>query len=307
MEVRQLEYVVAIADTKSFTKAAERCHTAQSALSHQIARLEGQLGSKIFERTSRSVVLTEAGHVLLPYARRILNDVADAHCELMELDGAVSGRLRLGMTQTAVRALDLVTILGRYSKEQPEIELSLMSGPTGELFELIMRGQLDLAITDLGVGGVPHGLDYLALIDTERLVAVVPSDNELVRRKRVDIRELTASGKFVDFREHTGLRDRVDEMCNAADVTREVAFELGEIREMVKFAANGLGIAIVPKSFTEGSDCGFVAELGARVVALQDPLAALSIGVFTESHRSMPAVRTFFGLLNERTHTEAAT
>ncbi|MGB8195599.1 MAG: LysR family transcriptional regulator [Acidimicrobiales bacterium] len=298
MEVRQLEYVVAIAETNSFTKAAERCHTAQSALSHQIARLEGQLGSKIFDRTSRSVALTEAGQVLLPYARRILNDVADAHCELMELDGTVIGRLRLGMTQTGVRALDLVSILGRYSREQPEIELSLMSGPTAELFSLITRGQLDLAITDVGVEGIPHGLQYLPLIETERLVAVVPNHNPLIRRKRVDIRELVATGKFVDFRENTGLRNRVDEICHAAGVTREVAFELGEIREMVKFAANGLGIAIVPKCFTQGPDCAYIEGLGARVITLHDPLAALSIGVFTESNRSLPAVRTFLKLLN---------
>jgi DNA-binding transcriptional LysR family regulator len=297
MEVRQLEYVVAIADTKSFTKAAERCHTAQSALSHQIARLEGQLGSRIFERTSRSVVLTEAGKVLLPYARKILNDVADAHCELMELDSTANGRLRLGMTQTAVRALDLVTIIGRYSREQPEIELSLMSGPTSELFSLMTRGQLDLAISDRGVEGIPHGLDYLAL-ESERLVAVVPSTSQLVRRKRVGISELCATSRFVDFRENTGLRNRTDEICRAANVTREVAFELGEIREMVKFAANGLGVSIVPKSFAEGPDCSFIAELGARVITLQDPLASFSIGVFTETHRSLPTVRTFLRLLN---------
>lgn len=297
MEVRQLEYVVAIADTKSFTKAAERCHTAQSALSHQIARLEGQLGSRIFERTSRNVTLTEAGHVLLPYARKILNDVADARCELMELDGMVSGRLRLGMTQTAVRALDLVSILGQYSRAQPEIELSLMSGPSAELFSLLTRSQLDLAVTALGVEGVPHGLDYRALVDTERLVAVLQAGHRLIRRKRVGILELASTGKFVDFREGTGLRNRVDEMFRVADVSREVAFELGEIREMVKFAAHGLGVAIVPRSFTEGPDATLLEDLGAGVISIQDPLAALSIGVFTETNRSLPAVRTFLRML----------
>jgi DNA-binding transcriptional LysR family regulator len=297
MEVRQLEYVVAIADTKSFTRAAERCNTAQSALSHQIARLEDQLGSKIFERTSRSVAPTSAGEVLLPYARKILNDLADARGELMELDGSMNGRLRLGMTQTAVRALDLVAILGQFSREQPEIELSLMSGPTAELFDLIARGQLDLAITDVGCDGVPAGLDYQELVGTERLVAVVPFGHALTRRKRVSITELVESSKFVDFREGTGLRDRVDEICHAAGVSRDVAFELGEIREMVKFAANGLGVAIVPQSFTEGPDCGFLSDLGAVVLALQSPLAALSIGVFTEANRSSPSLRVFLQLL----------
>jgi DNA-binding transcriptional LysR family regulator len=306
MEVRQLEYVVAIAETKSFTKAAERCHTAQSALSHQIARLETQLGAKIFERTSRSVALTDVGLALLPYARRILNDVADAHCEITELHGAVRGRLRMGMTQTAVRSLDLVAMLGQYSRERPEIELSLMSGPTAELFDNVLHGQLDLAITDLSVEGCLEGLTFHPLIQAERLVAVVPFDHPLASRKRVTVPKLVEVGKFIDFRENTGLRNRVDAMCRVAGVTRKVAFELGEIREMVKFAANGLGATIVPRSFTVGADCSFIEELEASVIEVQHPYATFSIGVFIDAHRSSATVRSFLQTLDDTASASVA-
>jgi DNA-binding transcriptional LysR family regulator len=109
MNDRQLEYVIAIVETGSFTAAAERCHTAQSALSHQIARLERHLGVRLFDRTGRSVRLTEAGQALLPVARRILADMTEVRAELRSIDGMVRGPLRIGATQTAVRVLDLLS------------------------------------------------------------------------------------------------------------------------------------------------------------------------------------------------------
>src|SRR5580692_4384461 len=112
MDVRQLEYVVAIAEERNFTRAAQRCHVAQSALSHQVARLETELGTKLFERTTRSVRLSEAGQTLLPHALRVVRDLDDARAALDGLAGIVRGRLRIGMSQTASRALDLITLIG---------------------------------------------------------------------------------------------------------------------------------------------------------------------------------------------------
>src|ERR1700689_1894666 len=98
MDVRQLEYVVAIADEQNFTRAAARCHVAQSALSHQVARLQAEFGVRTFDRTSRSVRLTEAGQTFLPYARQILDDYASARATLDQLAGITRGRLRIGLT-----------------------------------------------------------------------------------------------------------------------------------------------------------------------------------------------------------------
>lgn len=97
MDARQLEYVVAVAEELNFTRAAARCHVAQSALSHQIARLEREQGVTLFERTSRSVRLAPAGALLLPRARAVLAEIESARAELAELAGVVTGRLRIGM------------------------------------------------------------------------------------------------------------------------------------------------------------------------------------------------------------------
>jgi DNA-binding transcriptional LysR family regulator len=95
-------------------------------------------------------------------------------------------------------------------------------------------------------------------------------------------------------------------MCRVAGVTRRVAFELGEIREMVKFAASGLGATIVPRSFTIGPDCGFIEELGASVIEIQHPCAAFSIGVFFDAHRSSATVRSFLQMLDDSASVSVA-
>ena len=111
MELRQLEYVVAIADTGSFTRAGHRCHVVQSALSRQVARLETELGVRLFHRTTREVRLTAAGHAFLPAARRVLSEAARARAEATDAASVPRGQLRLGASQAASGSLDLAALL----------------------------------------------------------------------------------------------------------------------------------------------------------------------------------------------------
>src|SRR3954463_4887606 len=108
MDLRQLEYVVAVAEERSFTRAAARCHVVQSALSAQVARLERELGVTLFHRTSRSVRVAPAGELLLPHARLLLHGAEVARAELNAFSGVITGRLRLGMVGTAGRGAPLV-------------------------------------------------------------------------------------------------------------------------------------------------------------------------------------------------------
>ena len=146
MDARQMEYVVAVAEEGSFTKAAARHQIAQSALSHQVARLEAKLGVRIFDRTSRSVRLSDAGQVVLPFVRQILQDIANARSALDEFAGAMRGSLRIGMTQTAAPSLNLVALIGKFHRRHPDIELTTMTGPGGELVEHVHNAKLDIAL-----------------------------------------------------------------------------------------------------------------------------------------------------------------
>jgi DNA-binding transcriptional LysR family regulator len=128
MDLRQLEYVLAVSEELNFTRAAERCHIAQSALSHQIGRLERELGSRLFERSSRSVRVTEAGETLAATARQILDSVGRVRAEIDAIGGLTRGRLAIGATQTALRALDVVAVFDEFHHRHPDVELSLALG-----------------------------------------------------------------------------------------------------------------------------------------------------------------------------------
>ena len=295
--MRQLEYVVAIAEEGSFTRAALRCHIVQSALSHQVARLESELGVKLFERTSRSVRLADAGLLLLPYARQVLGDMAEARNAIDALAGITRGRLRIGMTQTAGRALDLIALIGDFHRQFPEIELSTLSGPGGELIDAVRDGQLDVAVAALRPQGVPEGIVCQVAIETEPLVAVVPADHGLAARKRVSLQELAGAGPFVEFLTNTTLRDQVDAAFVAAGARRTSSFEVGQITDMVRYAASGLGTAIVPRVFTQPGNVLASRTGRFRVLRIAAPGLELRIGAFRRKDRAPAAVGAFLGLL----------
>jgi DNA-binding transcriptional LysR family regulator len=297
MDVRQLEYVVAIAEEGSFTRAALRCHIVQSALSHQVARLESELGVKLFERTSRSVRLADAGLLLLPYARQVLGDMAEARNAIDALAGITRGRLRIGMTQTAGRALDLIALIGNFHRQYPEIELSTLSGPGGELIDAVHDGQLDVAVAALRPQGVPDGIVFHMAIETEPLVAVVPAEHRLAARKRVNLQELAGAGPFVEFLTNTTLRERVDAAFAAVGAHRESSFEVGQITDMVRYAASGLGTAIVPRVFTEPEHGRAAPADGPHVLRIVAPGLELRIGAFRRKDRVPAAVAAFLAML----------
>src|ERR1700722_13489465 len=188
MELRQLEYIVAIADTGSFTGAGRRCHVAQSALSRQVAQLETELGVRLFHRTTREVRLTGAGHAFLPAARRVLSEAARARAEVSAA-GVPRGQIRLGATQTASGSLDLAGLLGEFRRLFPDVTVTITAGPRQELVADVVEGDLDLPLAaeaDLA----PGGTRFQPLLADEPLLAVVAPDDPLARRDPVSLAEI---------------------------------------------------------------------------------------------------------------------
>ena len=261
MDLRQLKYVVAVADELSFTRAAEECHVVQSALSHQIQRLEAELDMRLFERSSRRVRTTPAGELLVAYARRILATVAEARVELDALAGLERGELAVGATQTAGRVLDVIALFGAFHRQHSGIKLASISGPAAELVEGVQAGWLDLAfVADsaqaVGSEIAGDGVERQLLVEREPLVAVVGMKHRLARRTSVRLAQLSESGSFVEFRAGTGLRATVDEAFASRGVSRSISLELGQISDMVRFASHGLTIAVVPLVFARDSPAG---------------------------------------------------
>ena len=303
MNERQLEYVVAIVETGSFTAAAEQCRTAQSALSHQIARLEKHLGVRLFDRTSRSVRLTEAGKALLPVARRILADLTEARTELRSIDGLVRGPLRIGATQTAIRVLNLLQLLADYDKGYPDVELSVTVGPGYELTGGVQSGELDVAFAALDGPAAPPGTRFAPLGRIEPLVAVVAADHPLAGRASVQLHHLADAGRFIDFRPRTALWNKVNSMCAVAGVERRVMCELGNIPSMVELASTGVAATVVPRAFTERQEGQAFAPEGIRALPLAEPDSHLVIGFFCGGGPlAAPPLRAFVELFSPDRH-----
>jgi DNA-binding transcriptional LysR family regulator len=246
MELRHLRYFAAVAETRSFTQAAAECGVAQSALSQQIARLEADVGAPLFSRSPRQVRLTEAGAVLLPWARRLLSEVEQAQQDLDALAGLRRGSLRLGLIQTVSSAIDLPAILGDYRARHPGIELSVRYRTSEDLLASVLDAELDLALVGLGPERVPPGLDHHLLV-AEPLVAVVSAAHRLADRRRIDLAEL-AGDEFIWFSRGTGLRHAVEAACARAALTPPRNLEIGLVDEMIRLAAHGIGVTLVPAS-----------------------------------------------------------
>src|SRR3954454_4824280 len=174
MEVRQLRYLVALADERHFTRAAAREHVAQPALSQQIRRLEEQVGVPLVERTTRSVALSEAGELLVARARRILNELDAAQAELEALKGVQVRHVTVGVLHT-MGPVDVSLALALFRERHPGVELTVREQSSEELAEMLRVDELDLAFLSVTERVESHGLGLHQLLSEELVLVVSPT------------------------------------------------------------------------------------------------------------------------------------
>ncbi|WP_149085203.1 MULTISPECIES: LysR family transcriptional regulator [Microbacterium] len=249
MDLQQLRYVVAVADTGSFTRAAERCHVTQSALSHQIAALEREVGVRLFARTSRSVRATESGEAFLHSARRAVRAADQAKEDAAAAGGEVLGALRLGIIPT-VTALDVPALLVAYREAHPAARVELRVGNSDTLMAAIRRGDLDVALLGLREGLDPDGVGSRPLA-RDPLVAVLPRGHDLGVRRSLRLSDL-ADSAFADFPTGTSGRSQSDAAFLAAGVRRDVAFEADTAASLIGLVAAGLAVTLLAPGVVRG-------------------------------------------------------
>lgn len=241
-----MRYVVAVAELGNFTRAAERCFVVQSALSHQVARLEQELGSRLFHRTSRTVRLTPAGEAFLPAARQCLEAAERARAEVAAATGEVRGRLAVGVIPT-VAAVDVPAALRAFHTRHPQVRVGLTVGASDALARRIADGRLEVAFLGLAAGVTVAGVRS-HLVATDRHVAVVSPDHRLAGAGQVALARL-ADEVFVDFPAGTPGRVQTDRAFEAAGLSRDVAFEVTDGHLMASLIREGLGIGLLPGAF----------------------------------------------------------
>ncbi|GAA4660291.1 LysR family transcriptional regulator [Gordonia humi] len=284
MEFRQLSQFLVVADEGHFTRASRRLHMSQSALSSSIRTLESELGVALFERTTRRVLLTPAGSLLLRHARTITAEVSAAQQAVADLRGLGSGTLDVGTVQTFT-SIDLPRALADYHADHPGVQISVREATTVELLDAVRGGGLDAAFVALDHRPVGQGVHVLHTY-TEPLCAVVGPDHRLATADGVGLAEL-AAWPFIDFEAGVGLQTVVAALFDAASIDRDIAFRIGDMTRLLRLVEHGLGVAVVPESIVHDAAVVALAITGSVTPTRHTAL------VCRESVPSNPAARRF--------------
>ena len=246
MQLHQLSYFVAVADTRHFTHAAELMRVAQPSVSQQVRALERDIGAELFHRIRGNLSLTEAGETLLPIARRILAETDAAYQAVRELDQLGRGRVRLGAPPSLCTGL-LPTMLAGFRKVYPGIDLTLRESGSRDLQNDVSEGLLDLAMI---VDSRRRDHNQLATqpLFVEELVVISPKSRPRpVRRAKMKILDLE-DRPLVMFRRGYDLREATVDACRAEGFEPSFAIEGGEMDAVLECVDAGMGIAVVPST-----------------------------------------------------------
>src|SRR5262249_25096336 len=202
MEMHQLRYFVAVANTGSFSRAADKCHVSQPSLSQQIQKLERGLGQRLFDRLGRRALLTDAGRLLLERAEAILETVDDAQRRLRDADDHQGGRLSVGAIPTIAPYL-LPLVLPGFLEKSPRVELTIQEDVTQHLLAAVVAGDLDLALVALPVDD--DRVQSEALF-TEPLLLTVARTHRLAKQRRITLDDFSTE-RFILLNELHCLSD----------------------------------------------------------------------------------------------------
>ncbi len=251
MQLHQLEYLVAVAEERSVTRAAARLRIAQPGVSAQIRKLERELGHALLDRSGHHVELTAAGAEVADAARSALAAVADVRHVADELSGLLRGRVRVGAV-TSGPFLDLPEVLADFRTAHPQVEITLTAGASAALLGALRRGRLDVAVAGL-TGPTPGELAIHTVTD-ERLVVAAAPDHSLAARDSLDLANL-AEHELIAAAEGNAFRDALDQAFTAIGASPRIAFEASDPGVVARMVARGLGLAVPPDSlraFREG-------------------------------------------------------
>ncbi len=285
METHQLRYFLAVARTRNFSRAAEQCRVAQPSLSQQIQKLEGELGERLFERSTREVSLTAAGELFREHAARVIEEMEQARERIREISGLLRGRVVLGALPT-VAPYFLPARLRAFTRKHPGIEVVVHEDTTGQLVEGVLAKEVDVALLSLPIERA--GLDAEEFFD-EPLMVALPKKHALATKRGLTLDDLEHES-FILMKEGHCLAGQALQFCRLNGFAPRVSFRSAQIETVLSFVANGWGISIVPAMSAQ--------RVAAGVVFRSLPGVTRSIGVVYRAGRPLSgAARALVGFL----------
>jgi DNA-binding transcriptional LysR family regulator len=243
MELRHLKYFVAVAEEMHFGRAAEKLHIAQPPLSQQIMNLEEELGVKLFDRTKRSIQLTDAGVYFLKEAQQVLLRVEQAAETARRISRGQAGRLMVGFVGSVVHTF-LPEGLRLFRERFPDVELVLQELNTADQVEALHAKRIDVGFLYLGA---QDPLLASRQLYQAPLMVVLPNKHALAGRKSIDIRELAREPFIANTRSTEPIvRDAFISLCHSAGFSPKIEQEAGQVQTVLGLVASGLGACLLP-------------------------------------------------------------
>jgi DNA-binding transcriptional LysR family regulator len=285
-----LKTLEAVAALGSFSRAAERLHLSQPAVSLHIGHLERTAGLPLVDRVGKRAFLTPAGELLLAHAGRVFGELETARQALARLRGTVAGRLRLGTGATASIYL-LPSLLRRFRRHYPQVDLEVVTGNAADIVGAVVQNRLDVGIVTLPVSG--RGLVVTPWL-TDRLVAIAPEESAW-RQSRPLTPAALARHPLILYERNGAIRAVIDRWFRAGGVRPRVATELGNAEAIKKLVAAGLGLSV-------SSEVTVRSEVAAgRLVAIPlDPPLTRELGVVRRRDKpASPVLDSFLAAIGE--------
>ncbi|WP_028477969.1 LysR family transcriptional regulator [Nocardia sp. CNY236] len=282
MELRQLEYFVAVAEERNFTRAAERVHISQSGVSAQIRQLERELGAQLFDRSARTATLTTAGKAALDHARAALAAAGELGQAVGDVTGLIRGQLTVGMV-IGCTITPLFDALARFHRAHPGVGVALLEDNSDRLVDAVRAGGIDIALIGTATTAL-DGLDTLT-ITSDRLVVVVPPGHPLAKQQQVTLRDL-CDHPIACMPPGTGLRTVFDRACATQGIWPGIGLQASSSDALADLASRGLAAAVLGASMAADYDD----RLAARVI---DDIVSPAVLALAWKSAHSPAVREF--------------
>ncbi len=282
MELHQLRYFCAVAETSSFTRGARRERVAQPSLSQQIKKLEEELGAKLFDRLGRKTQLTDSGKALLPLAKSILNQIAEAKSEIQGAKGLEGESVIAGALPT-IAPYVLPAVVADFQRKYPLVQLTVVEELPLQLLGALRNAAVDLALFQLPVSGKEFVTEELV---REPLYAVVPAKHRLASRKTVDLAEFRKEPVLLP-KQCFAFRETVIEVLRRAKVQPDIASEALGLGTIMAMVSSGLGVSVVPKMAIQK-------RRGCRFIPLRNEWARRTVGLVRLKRRRLSRTQLLF-------------
>ncbi|NOU64176.1 LysR family transcriptional regulator [Paenibacillus sp. LMG 31461] len=284
MELKQLEYFMAVCRELHFTRAAEKMGIAQPSLSQQIKLLEHEIGTPLFDRIGKKTVITEAGRILQQHGFQVFHELTQARAAISELQGLERGTLKIGALLTVVNYLLPPTVIS-FHESYPQIELSVLGLRTGDIYEGLLQNELDLGIVYLPMEH--NDLETIPLY-TDHLVLAVPIDHPLAKEPyaSLDILKETPS---VLLPSSYFIRQFLNDQCRTLDFTVQPVIEMTTLESIIQMVRKGVGVTVLPKAYLDYMDHPHI-----RAIPIQNPVLTTQIGIVYRKNKFLCAASRVF-------------